>query len=72
MARLFKQDIELTFVYWQERLRIISAIELLPSGQSIIRVALDMGYQSASSFTTAFTKVMGISPKQYMKTVKNS
>jgi len=48
----------------------MTAIERMISGHSIIDVALNLGYQSASSFTTAFTRLTGMPPRQYMKILK--
>lgn len=67
VARLFAEETGMTFLRWRERLRIMVSIEKMISGQSIMEIALDLGYQSASSFTTAFTRISGMPPRQYMK-----
>lgn len=70
IARLFAEETGMPFNRWRERLRIMTAIEKMVSGQTIMEIAMDLGYQSASSFTTAFTRLAGSPPRQYMKLLK--
>lgn len=72
LARLFEKETGMKFTRWKDMLRINSAIEMLISGKNITTVAFDVGYQSTSSFTTAFTRVKGAPPKQYIKTILNN
>ena len=67
LGRLFENETGMSFTRWRERLRMIGAVEKLVNGEPIIRVAGDMGYQSASSFTTAFTRIIGSPPARYLK-----
>ncbi|UXY08936.1 AraC family transcriptional regulator [Kosakonia sp. ML.JS2a] len=67
LSRLFAEETGMSFIRWRERLRTMVAIEKMSAGQTILGVALDLGYQSASSFTTAFTRLTGMPPRQYMK-----
>ena len=71
IARLFAQETGLSFSQWREKMRMIIAIERLIAGQSITELAIDLGYQSSSSFSTAFRRVMGIPPKQYLQQSKS-
>jgi AraC-like DNA-binding protein len=66
MARLFEKETGLSFSQWRERLRMVVAIDRLVSGQAISQVALDLGYQSASSFTAVFSRIMGMPPRRYL------
>jgi|GEM_PF-333612 len=46
--------------------RLLSACRLLHSGtQSVLRIALDSGYNSAQSFARAFKNTFGLSPTDY-------
>lgn len=67
LARLFESETGMSFTRWRERMRVISSVEKLIGGEPITRVAYDMGYQSASSFTTAFTRIIGMPPGRYLK-----
>ncbi|MNN44985.1 Arabinose operon regulatory protein [compost metagenome] len=49
-------------------LRIRRAIQLLNSTElTILEIAEQVGYESQHYFSTAFKKVMGVSPNQYRK-----
>lgn len=67
LARLFVEETSLTFGRWREHLRVVCAVDRLTRGQSITRTALELGYQSASSFTTLFTRLLGEPPRRYMR-----
>jgi AraC-like DNA-binding protein len=43
----------------------MEALIRLAQGQSVLTVALELGYGSHSAFTTMFRRVMGISPSDY-------
>ena len=47
--------------------RILKAQQLLLSGNSIIYIANEVGFGDYTSFYKAFKKIVGISPKAYMK-----
>lgn len=66
LARLFKQEVNMTFGEWRMQVRLFYALEKLHLGQSVTEVGLALGYSSASSFITAFKKLMGQSPREYV------
>ncbi len=66
LARLFRTETGLSFGQWREQLRLICAIERLADGDSVTRVAYDLGYAGASGFTTMFTRAMGQPPRAYL------
>lgn len=67
LARLVKQEIGLTFGRWRGQLHIVVALQKLSMGESVQRVAEDLGYESVSAFILFFKKTLGKPPKQYMK-----
>jgi len=67
LARLFVAETQMTFGRWREHLRIVCAVDKLARGHSITQTALDLGYRSASSFTTLFTRLLGAPPRRYMQ-----
>jgi AraC-like DNA-binding protein len=67
LARLFAHETGMSFRRWLEYFRVVCAIDRLAQGQAITETALELGYQSASSFTTLFTRVLGHPPKRYMQ-----
>ncbi|NMM02048.1 helix-turn-helix transcriptional regulator [Paraburkholderia sp. RP-4-7] len=70
LARLFHTETGMTFGRWREHLRIVCAVDRLSRGYSITQTALELGYQSASSFTTLFTRLLGAPPRRYMQLMR--
>jgi AraC-like DNA-binding protein len=70
LARLFVAETGMTFGRWCEHLRVVSAVEQLCRGKSILQTALDLGYQSASSFTSLFTRLLGVPPRRYLRQLR--
>jgi AraC-like DNA-binding protein/quercetin dioxygenase-like cupin family protein len=64
LARLFEHDLGMGFNRWRQRIRFHKALEALSRGEPISRVAQQHGYRSASAFSAAFSKVMGVSPSK--------
>jgi len=64
LARLFENDLGMSFRHWRQRIRFHSALEGLARGEPISRVAVQHGYRSASAFSAAFSRVMGVSPSK--------
>lgn len=62
LARLFQRETGLTFTQWRQRVRFHNALEALAAGAPIARVARANGYGSASAFTAAFRKALGVPP----------
>lgn len=66
VSRQFTAQTGLSFVEWLRRLRLQHSLELLLQGQSVVDVALAVGYDSPSAFSTAFKQRIGVSPTQYV------
>lgn len=66
LARLFVAETSMSFGRWREHLRIVCAINSLARGVSITQTAFELGYASTSSFTTLFTRLLGLPPRRYM------
>ena len=62
LARLFKRQLNMGFAAWRQRVRFRNAVEALAAGDAIGQVARDNGYRSASAFSAAFRKAMGMTP----------
>ena len=62
LARLFQEEVGLSFAAWRQRVRFHNALEALVRGEPLIRVAARNGYRSASAFSAAFRKTMGQAP----------
>lgn len=65
LSRLFVKETGMSFGAWRRRLRLMEAIERLGQGESVTRVAFELGYQSGSAFAAMFRSELGVSPKSY-------
>ncbi|HET9960385.1 MAG TPA: helix-turn-helix domain-containing protein [Polyangiaceae bacterium] len=66
LHRLLVAETGLSFVRWRQQLHIVLAIQKLSRGAAVQNVAVELGYESASSFVTMFRKAVGSSPARYM------
>ncbi|OJH38911.1 AraC family transcriptional regulator [Cystobacter ferrugineus] len=66
LSRLIVQETGMSFGRWRQQLHIILALQWLTRGASVQSVAIDLGYESASSFVTMFRKALGSSPARYI------
>ncbi|MFP6773579.1 MAG: helix-turn-helix transcriptional regulator [Alphaproteobacteria bacterium] len=64
LARLFKHDLGMSFNRWRQRIRFHGALDALSRGQPIATVAHGHGYRSASAFSAAYRREMGIAPSK--------
>jgi AraC-like DNA-binding protein len=67
LARLFLKDTGMSFVQWRQQRRLLAALERLGAGDSVTRVALDVGYNDVSSFIALFKAAMGDTPARYFR-----
>ncbi len=63
--RHFLRETGLTFGQWRTQARLVFALERLAAGEKVLNIALDLGYESPSAFTTMFKKQFGISPSHF-------
>ena len=65
-SSLFKKEMNLAFADYVNHIRIKESQYLLKTtDQSILDIALSVGFNNQNYFTTIFKKVTGITPKQY-------
>lgn len=67
IERLFRKEAGMSFGNWRQQQRLLSAMEQLAYGESVTNVALEIGYESASSFIAAFRQVFGTTPARYFQ-----
>jgi AraC-like DNA-binding protein len=65
--RRFLSSTGMTFINWRQQACVLVAMSRLSLGDSVTRIALDMGYESPSSFSTMFRKAMGVAPTAYVR-----
>lgn len=70
-AALFKSKVGSTPMDYLSRWRMGVAQSLLKKGYSIKQVAPRVGYQSAAAMTRTFTSRLGVSPSDWLNTIKD-
>jgi AraC-like DNA-binding protein len=65
IQRLFGAQTGMTFGRWRQQARLLRALELLAGGAKVIDIALALGYDSPSAFTTMFRKQFGQKPSRF-------
>lgn len=68
IERIFNDEVRMSFGARRQRLRLLSALELLAHGESVTRAALMVGYETPSSFIAAFRKAFNVTPARYFDT----
>jgi AraC-like DNA-binding protein/quercetin dioxygenase-like cupin family protein len=66
LSRLLSQELGMSFGRWRRQLHVVLSIQRLAKGESVQRVALDLGYENASGFVTMFRKAVGKPPARYV------
>lgn len=68
---MFRQSTGITFMDYITRVRIRRAIELLrDDDHKMYEIAEAVGYSSQHYFSSAFKKVLGVSPMEYKKSLQ--
>jgi AraC-like DNA-binding protein len=65
IERLFQAETQMSFGKWRQQLRLLHALRLLASGESVTAAAYEVGYDSTSAFIAAFKTVLGTTPGRY-------
>ncbi|MXO66436.1 AraC family transcriptional regulator [Altericroceibacterium endophyticum] len=66
LSRLLTEEVGMSFGRWRRQLHIVLALRHLSAGETVQAVAMDLGYESASSFVTMFRKMVGKPPSRYL------
>src|SRR5262245_20855964 len=65
LARLFQQELGMTFGQWRQRVRLAHAAAMVSTGDPLALVAERLGYESTSAFSAMFKRVLGQSPREF-------
>ncbi|MGY4752976.1 AraC family transcriptional regulator [Pannonibacter sp. Q-1] len=66
LTRRLLNETGMSFGQLRRQMHIITSLRRLSAGETVQCVALDLGYDSASSFITMFRKAMGKAPLRYV------
>lgn len=64
-TRLFRRETGMSFAQWRQQACLLSALPRLAAGESVTAIALDLGYESATSFSTMFRRALGVPPSMH-------
>ncbi|MGE9553548.1 AraC family transcriptional regulator [Erwinia amylovora] len=67
LLRQFRKQTGLSFGEWVRRAKLMIALTYLAQGHSVLRVALDLGYESHSAFSAMFRRTVGVAPSEYFQ-----
>ncbi len=68
LTRSFRAETGMALAMWRQQVRLMAALSMLGEGKSVTAIAYDVGYESPSSFTAMFHRVLGVPPSHYAKT----
>jgi AraC-like DNA-binding protein len=67
IARLFRQELGVSFSQWRQQAILARAIPLLSQGRPLSHVAQELGYQSQSAFSAMLRRAFGQSPRAFIE-----
>jgi AraC-like DNA-binding protein/mannose-6-phosphate isomerase-like protein (cupin superfamily) len=65
LARHFRRRTGMTFAEWRRRARLQRALAWIAEGRPIVKVALELGYESPSAFSAMFRRELGAPPSRF-------
>jgi AraC-like DNA-binding protein len=71
-TRLFHRQTGLSLSTWRQQACLFAALPRLATGEPITRVAFDLGYDSVPAFTTMFKRMLGTSPRSYLRGARDA
>ena len=66
LYRRFLRETGITFARWKQQARLLESIRRLAEGAPVTTVAMDLGYESPSAFSTMFRRSLGIAPRAFL------
>ena len=66
LYRRFLRETGITFARWKQQARLLESIRRLAGGTPVTAVAIDLGYESPSAFSTMFRRSLGIAPRAFI------
>lgn len=67
LARLFRQELGMSFGQWRQQMRLAQAAALISRGEALADVAAQLGYESASAFSAMFKRAFGRAPSGFFR-----
>jgi AraC-like DNA-binding protein len=67
LARLFADELNMSFGAWRQQLRLARALDLIGRGRPSGEVAAELGYASPAAFSAMFKRAFGVPPGRFMQ-----
>ncbi|MFH4548974.1 helix-turn-helix transcriptional regulator [Vibrio alginolyticus] len=67
LMRKSNKELGMPLTEWKQKLKVLKAMNRLEVGDSVEVIALELGYSSSSAFIAMFKRIMGVTPKEYVK-----
>ena len=71
-TQAFRRETGLGLATWRQQACLFAALPRLAEGESVTSVALDLGYDSVSAFTTMFRRMLGKPPRVWLSMTRLS
>ena len=71
VQRLFQRELGMDFDSWRRQVRLMKAVELLLSGNSVKQTAFEVGYRQPSAFVEMFRATFGDTPKAWVTALQS-
>ncbi|WP_372435433.1 AraC family transcriptional regulator [Pandoraea sputorum] len=72
IGRLFRQELNMSFVQWRQQALLAQAIPLASKGYPLSRIARELGYRSQSAFSAMFKRTFGRTPTDFFATAPDT
>ena len=66
LTRRFREEMGMSFSIWRQQVRLQEALIRLEMGEPVSSIALDVGYEWPTSFSTVFRQTFGASPSHFI------
>lgn len=72
LYRRFLRETGITFARWKQQALLLESIRRLAEGVPVTTVAVDLGYESPSAFSTMFRRALGVAPRAFTTAEKGA
>jgi transcriptional regulator GlxA family with amidase domain len=71
IERVFRREVGTDFAGWRRQVRLLKAVELLVSGQSVKATSLALGYRQPTAFVEMFRGILGKTPGAWIRAMQS-
>lgn len=66
LTRLAQEELGCMLSVWRQQARVMAAVPMLVAGESVMRTAQALGYETPSAFAAMFRRLLGTTPRNYV------